>query len=65
MIGQTKQEAFVTKWELSYQQVLAIKCHIDILGSPLPNTEANLPHREFTTRSVAEFNEAVNRSLTL
>ena len=55
VIGQAKQEAFVTEWELAYHEVLAIsKCYKDITGSLLANSEANLPHRKLTTRSVAE-----------
>ena len=65
VIEQTKHEALVTEWELAYHEVLAIsKCHKDITGSLLANSEADLPHRELTTRSVAEYNEAVNKVIT-
>ena len=65
MIGQTKQEVFVTEWELAYHEVLAIsKCYRNITGSLLANSEADLPYRKFTTRSVAEYNEAVNKVIT-
>ena len=65
MIDQTKHEAFVTEWELAYHEVLVIsKCHKDITGSLLANSEADLPHRELTTRSVAEYNKAVNKIIT-
>ena len=44
VIGQTKQEAFVTEWELAYHEVLSIsKCHKEITGSQLANSDADLP----------------------
>ena len=62
VIGQTKQEAFVTEWELPYHEVLAIsKCHKEITGSQLANSDADLTHREQTARSIVEYNEAVSK----
>ena len=62
VIGQTKQEAFVTEWELAYHEVLSIsKCHKEITGSQLANSDADLPHRELSSRSIAEYHEAVNK----
>ena len=50
---------------MAYDEVLAIsKCHKDITGSLLANSEADLLHREFTTRSVAECNKAVSKVIT-
>ena len=62
MIGQTKQEAFVTEWELAYHEVLAIsKCHKEITSSQLASSDAELTHRELTVRSVVEYNEAASK----
>ena len=61
VIGQTKQEEFVTEWEFAYHEVLAIsKCHKEITGSKLANSDADLTHRELTARSIVEYNEAVS-----
>ena len=63
--GQAIQEVFVTEWELAYHELIAIsKCHKDITGSLLANSKADLPHCELTTRSIAEYNEAVNKVIT-
>ena len=62
VIGQSKQEAFVTEWELAYHEVLATsKCHKEITGSQLANSDADLTHRELTARSIVEYNEAVSK----
>ena len=62
VIGQTRQEAFVTEWELAYHKVLSIsKCHKEITGSQLANSDADLPHRELLSRSITEYHEAVNK----
>ena len=62
VIGQSKQEAFVTEWELAYHEVLAIsKCHKEITGSQLASSDTELTHRELTARSIAEYNEAASK----
>ena len=62
IIGQTKQEAFVIEWELVYHEVLAIsKCHKEITGSQLANSDVDLTHRELTARSIVEYNEAASK----
>ena len=62
VIGQTNQEAFVTEWKLAYHEVLAIsKCRKEKTGSQLPNSDADLTHRELTARSIVEYNEAVSK----
>ena len=62
VIGQTKQEAFVTEWELAYHEVLAIsKRYKEITGSQLANSDADFIHRELTARSIVEYNEALSK----
>ena len=57
VIDQTKQEAFVT--ELEFLSIS--KCYKEITGSQLANSDADRPHRELSSRSIAEYHEAANK----
>ena len=47
IIGQTKQNAFVTEWELAYHEVLTIsKCYSNITRSILVETDTTKLNKE-------------------
>ena len=55
---QTKHKAYVTAWDLAYQEVLAIsKCYGEILKSILANTDANSLDKELRNRNISEYND--------
>lgn len=66
MIGQTKYKAFLKEWELAYHELLGIgKCHNDITASLLTTSDAVVFHHELIKRSVAEYNESVDKVIKL
>ena len=55
--GQTKHQAYVTAWELAYDEVLAIsKGYGEISISVLANTDANPLCKELRIRNISEYN---------
>ena len=64
-IGQTKNEGFVTEWEIVYHEILSIsKLHKDVTGSLLTTSDATTLHKELTQRKILEYNEAVTEVFT-
>ena len=61
-IGQTKQQAFVTEWELAYHEVLAIsKCYNNITKSVLAETDAKILNKELRSKNMKEYHDAVKQ----
>ena len=60
IIGQTKQDSYITEWELTYHEVLAISnCYNDLTKSALFSSDTVLHHRELREQSIKECNESV------
>ena len=64
IIGQTKQNAFVTEWELAYHEVLDIsKSYSNIKRSILAETDAATLSKEFRSKNMKEYYEALKQVL--
>ena len=62
IIGQTKQSAFVTEWELAYHEVLDIsKSYSNITRSILAETDATALNNELRSKNMKEYYEAVKQ----
>ena len=60
IIGQTKQVAYVTEWELIYHEVLAISnCYEDLTQSSSSSSDAVILNRELRPGTIREYNESV------
>ena len=60
IIGQTKQNAFVTEWELAYHEVLDIsKSYSNITRSILAETDTTKLKKELQSKNMKKYYEAV------
>ena len=62
IIGQTKQNAFVTEWELAYHEVLTIsKSYSNITRSILVETDTTKLNKELWSKNMKKYYEAVKQ----
>ena len=60
IIGQTKQNAFVTEWELAYHEVLDIsESYSNITRSILAETDTTKLKKELQSKNMKKYYEAV------
>ena len=64
IIGQTKQNTFVTEWELAYHEVLDIrKSYSNITRSILAETDATTLNKKLRSKNMNEYYEAVKQAV--
>ena len=62
IIGQTRQVAYVTEWELIYHEVLAISNSFEELtNSSSSSSDAVILNRELNNTKISEYNETVTK----